>query len=62
MSCCDVLVLPLALTRARRRGGDIGAMAEPPAEASLSAEPSLGTDPTPVDAAQAAEQGAEANA
>ena len=36
-----------------RRGGDIGARAEPPAEASL------GTDPTPVDAAEAANAGAE---
>ena len=36
-----------------RRGGDIGAMAEPPAEVSL------GTDPTPVNAAEAANAGAE---
>ncbi len=42
----------------QRRGGDIGAMAEPPVEPSL-AESGLGTDPTPVDAVVAASAGAE---
>ena len=47
----------------RRTGADIGAMAEPPAEEAVptpAAEEALGTDPTPVDAAVAAEQGAQA--
>ncbi|HEU0044778.1 30S ribosomal protein S2 [Sphingomonas sp.] len=49
------------------RGHDIGAMDEPPAEEALSAPaaeaaPELGTDPTPVEAAVAAEEGARANA
>ena len=46
----------------QRSGRDLGAMDEPPAEATLSAEPSVGTDPTPVDAAVAADEGAQANA
>ena len=47
----------------RRTGADIGAMAEPPAEEAVrtpAAEEALGTDPTPVDAAAVAEQGAQA--
>ena len=46
----------------RRTGADIGAMAEPPREEAVQApaEESLGTDPTPVDAAAAADAGAQA--
>ena len=44
----------------QRSGRDIGAMAEPPAEEAVTG--GLGVDPTPVDAAQAANAGAEATA
>ena len=61
---CEAIAI--AATRGRqeqqqRSGRDLGAMDEPPAEATL-AEPALGTDPTPVDAAAAADQGAQAAA
>ncbi|WP_419808162.1 30S ribosomal protein S2 [Sphingomonas sp.] len=55
----------------QRSGRDMGAMEQPPAEEALSApaetapvDPAaeLGTDPTPVDAAVAAEEGAQATA
>ena len=55
----------------QRSGRDMGAMEQPPAEEALSAQAEaapvdpaaeLGTDPTPVDAAVAAEEGAQATA